>query len=112
MEVPTIKRKTEIYIEPSLLILNGVEERLDSKPKRNIQITWTDQNGITRDIKKLTDGHASNLARWLRGLGYVSAEKIIQGELERRCTGSYPSDFDESVQIYKSRPDTWRMQIK
>ena len=39
MEVPTIKRKTEIYIEPSLLILNGVEERLD-KPKLNIEITW------------------------------------------------------------------------
>ncbi len=111
MEVPTIKRKTEIYIEPSLLILNGVEERLD-KPKLNIEITWTDQYGTERDIKKLTDGHISNLAPWLRDRGFLRAETIIQGELERRCTGSYPSDFDESVQIYKSRPDTWSMQIK
>lgn len=112
MEVLPIKRKIEIYIEPSLLKLTQVEERLDSKPKKSVEITWTDQCEVTRDIKKLTDGHASNLAFWLRDLGFIRAEKIIQGELERRCTGSYPTDFDESVQKYKSRPDTWRMQVK
>lgn len=111
MDVPTIKRKTEIYIEPSLLILNGVEERLD-KPKLNIEITWTDMYGTERNIKKLTDGHAANLAPWLRDRGFVRAEAIVQGELERRCTGKYPKDFDNSVQEYKSHPETWRMKVK
>lgn len=100
----------EIYIAPKLLIIKQVEERLDVKPKR-IKITWTDQHNVERDIIKLTDGHAANLSGWLRDRGLMISEKIIQAELERRCTGIYPEWFDEFIEKYKSSPEIWRLKV-
>jgi hypothetical protein len=101
--------KKQTYMLPELLTI--VEERLDVKPTSERNITWTDQHGTTRDIRNLTDSHAANLAGWLRDRDLNLSEKIIQGELERRCTGLYPENFDSLVENYKNHPEIWRLQI-
>ena len=110
MKILIKKINKEIYIDPELLIIKQVEERLDVKPKR-AKITWTDQHNIERNIMKLTDGHAANLTGWLRDRGLILSENIIQAELERRCTGSYPEWFNEFIEKYKSAPEIWRLKV-
>lgn len=109
MEV-RIPKETKIAIPLELLMLNQVEERLDVKPSFK-KITWTDQYGNEKNIRKLTDGHISNLAGWLRDRGLTETEKLIQGEMERRCTGAYPAWFDRLVQEYKQCPEIWRLKV-
>jgi hypothetical protein len=114
MEINIKEISKEIHIEPDLLKFKQVEERLDVKPKtkiNKIRITWTDQHDTERNIRKLTDGHAANLASWLRERGLTKSEKIIQAELQRRCTGSYPDEFGQLIEDYKSRPEIWRMKV-
>lgn len=110
MKVDIKEIQREIYIAPELLIFNQIEERLDVKTQRQ-QITWTDQYGNEKDIKTLTDAHASNLASWLRDRGLNKTEEIIQAELQRRCTNSYPDGFDKIIEEYKSSPETWRLKV-
>ena len=105
-----IKEKKQTYFVPDLLLFKEVEERLDVCLTSK-KITWTDQNGTEKDITELTDAHAANLARWLRERGHKKAERIIQAELERRCTNVYPEDFNELIESYKSSPDIWRMKV-
>jgi hypothetical protein len=112
MEINIKEISKEIYIEPDLLNFKQVEERLDAKPKiKTVSVTWTDQHDTERSIQNLTDGHAANLAPWLRERGFTKCEEIIQAELQRRCTGSYPDGFDQLVEDYKSRPEIWRMKV-
>lgn len=91
-------------------IASSVEEEHETKAK-NTQVTWTDQKGTERCITKLTDGHIANLAPWLRARFRFKAEKIIQGELERRCTEEYPEWFESALEEYKQSPDIWRLKI-
>lgn len=109
MEV-RVPKETKISIPPELLILNQVQERLDVKPAFT-KITWTDQTGTERKITALTDGHISNLVAWLRERDMFETEKIINGELERRCTGKYPEWFESVVNEYKNCPETWRLKV-
>jgi len=109
MEVKIIK-ETKIIVPSELLILNKFDGKLDVKPK-NTKITWTDQYGTEKNITKLTDGHISNLAGWLRDRGLTDSEKLIQGELQRRCTGEYPDWFDTLVREYKKCPEIWRLKV-
>ena len=112
MEIRIKEIQKEIFVEPDLLNFHQIEERLDVKPKvKTVKVTWTDQHGTERNIQKLTDGHIANLAPWLRDLGLIKSEEIIQAELQRRCTGSYPDGFDQMVEEYKSHPEIWRMKV-
>lgn len=100
----------KIFISPELLILRETKECLDVKPKTN-SITWTDQSGNEKSIQNLSDSHTSNLGPWLRERGYKIANKIIQGELERRCSGEYPDWFNTEVTKYKQNPEIWRLKV-
>lgn len=108
MEIVIPKRQT--YIVPDLLLFKEVEERLDVRPSEK-KITWTDQTNTERNITELTDTHAANLSNWLMSAGLRKTREIIQGELERRCTNSYPEGFEELIENYKSHPETWRLKI-
>lgn len=89
-----------------------VEERLEGvQEKTQRKITWTDKHNIEREITKLSDSHATALSYWLKEGGLNKARKIIQAELERRATGSYPEDFDAMTKSYKRRPEIWRLKV-
>lgn len=109
MEV-IIPKETKVFIVPELLKLNEVKERLDVKPSIS-KITWTDQYGNEKNIRKLTESHIVNLAGWLRDRGLGETEKLIQGELERRCTGAYPVWFKKAAEEYKQCPEIWRLKV-
>lgn len=104
------KEEKQTYVIPDLLVENLIKECFETKTSTR-KITWTNQYGNEKNIMQLTDSHAANLANWLRDRDLLLAEKIIQGELERRCMNAYPADFDITVQEYVSCPDTWRLKV-
>lgn len=109
MEV-RIPKEIKIVIAPELLKLNEIQERLDVKPSIS-KITWTDQYGCEKKLTKLSDSHIGNLANWLRERSLNRTERIIQGELEKRCSGVYPAWFNKEAEEYKNCQEIWRLKV-
>lgn len=91
-----------------------LEDYLDELSTQSIthKITWTDKFSTEWDLPCMSDTHVL-MCHWMLYKDwkmYLAAE-IMLSELRRRTMGTHLSNFENLINKYKQKPETWRLKI-